>query len=99
MAERGDERIAVEIQSYVLKSIITDFHRSVGQYVVYRSVLFAAALGYQLYLAVPNDAYEEIWVERIGTTVREREQIRLIVYETNPPRIQSWIEPPDIGTS
>lgn len=38
-AEKDKERIAVEVQSFLSKSDIDDFHRAVGQFIVYRAVL------------------------------------------------------------
>src|SRR5438105_403644 len=38
-AERGSERIAVEIASFVADSPVRDLQEAVGQYVVYRALL------------------------------------------------------------
>src|SRR5690349_20339752 len=56
-AEKGDERIAVEVQSFLSNSDIDDFHHAIGQYVVYRAALRALDSGRILYLAVPEEVY------------------------------------------
>lgn len=38
-AERGEERIAVEIQSFVGLSVVRDLEEAVGQYDIYRTIL------------------------------------------------------------
>ena len=38
-AERGNEKIAVEIKTFSNQSFITAFYEAVGKYIVYRNVL------------------------------------------------------------
>lgn len=53
-AERGGQKIVVEIKSFVGRSLMTDFHNAVGQYAVYRSLIEATEPEYQLYLAIDD---------------------------------------------
>jgi len=99
VAERGTNRIAIEIQSFISKSTISDFHAAVGQFLVYRSCMKAVGIERKLYLAVPDHSIERIWGERIGVVVRVDHDIRLVSYAIEPPRIVQWIEPNDIAIS
>jgi hypothetical protein len=56
-AERGLEKIAVEIKSFVGKSAISEFHTALGQYLNYQDVLTNLQPYRKLFLAVPIDAY------------------------------------------
>lgn len=38
-AERGGEKIVVEVKSFVGKSLMYDFHGALGQYIVYRNLI------------------------------------------------------------
>jgi len=54
-AEKGEQRIAIEIKSLVGDSEMTDLERAIGQYVLYRAVLAEREPGRVLYLAIPKD--------------------------------------------
>ena len=53
-AERNNERIAVEVKSFLSDSEIYDLERAVGQYGMYRVVLRKLDPSRTLYLAVPS---------------------------------------------
>jgi XisH protein len=57
-AERGSEKIAVEIKSFLSESALFDYHGALGQFLNYRLVLEALEPERILYLAVPLTAYE-----------------------------------------
>lgn len=57
-AERNDEKIAVEIKSFLGSSAISDFHEALGQYIDYREGLAHRDPERLLYLAVPFVTYE-----------------------------------------
>lgn len=60
-AERGNEKIVVEIKSFVGRSLMTDFHNAVGQYTVYRSLLERTAPDYKLYLAIDDITHQNFF--------------------------------------
>jgi hypothetical protein len=57
-AERDEEKIAVEIKSFISPSPISDFHTALGQFLSYRIMLENRDPDRQLYLAVPIEAYK-----------------------------------------
>ncbi len=57
-AERGKEKIAVEIKSFIRESMVSEFHTAAGQFINYRLALSELEPERVLYLAIPNDAYE-----------------------------------------
>lgn len=57
MAEKGKEKIAVEIKSFIRKSFISAFHETMGQYLDYKSALEDSEPDRVVYLAIPEDAY------------------------------------------
>lgn len=68
-AERDEEKIAVEIKSFLSASPVRDLETAVGQYGVYQSVLAEKEPERMLYLAVPRRVYESILSERFGRLV------------------------------
>jgi XisH protein len=57
-ATKDDQKIAVEVKSFINTSQITDFYGSLGQYLTYRVALKLKEPDRELYLAVPKPAYE-----------------------------------------
>ena len=57
-AERGKEKIAVEIKTFLSDSPQTDYHAALGQFLNYRLALEIIDSARILYLAVPVGAYE-----------------------------------------
>lgn len=57
-AERGGEKIAVEIKSFIGTSAISDLHTALGQFLNYRIMLEVNQPDRLLYLAVPLETYE-----------------------------------------
>jgi hypothetical protein len=90
-AQRGEEKIAVEIKSFIGTSAISDFHTALGQFLNYRMMLEVNEPARLLYLAVPLEAYETFFQSRFAQAVIERHQLRLIVYEPVTEEIVQWI--------
>lgn len=90
-AERGEEKIAVEIKSFIGTSAISDFHTALGQFLNYRIMLEVNAPDRQLYLAVPVETYETFFQSRFAQVAMERHQLKLIVYNPITEEIVTWI--------
>jgi hypothetical protein len=90
-ADRGGERIAVEVQSFVSNSDIEDFHAAVGQFVVYRAVPRRREPDRTLYLAVPLSVYNGILSEPLGRWVADDVGLKLLVFHPRQRRIVQWI--------
>ena len=91
-ARRGDKRIAVEIKSFISPSTISDFHLAHGQFLDYRYALESEEPERILYLAVPLRVYQTFFALKFIQQVRQRSQIRLLVYDAEQETIVQWIE-------
>jgi hypothetical protein len=90
-AERGQEKIAVEIKSFISPSPISDFHTALGQFLNYRIMLEAKDPERHLYLAVPLEIYETFFQSRFAQTAIERHGLSLIIYNPISEEIVQWI--------
>ena len=90
-AERGEQKIAVEIKTFVGRSQVYDLERAIGQYDVYRSILEELQPDRQLYLAVPQQTYENLLTDKFGRLIVDRVRIKLIVFTPTTPSIIKWI--------
>jgi hypothetical protein len=90
-AERGSERIAVEIKSFPSKSKVTDLQQAVGQFVVYRAVLRQVEPDRVLYLGVSRDVYTQVFVPPTGELVRLDVGVRLVVVDVATEEVVQWL--------
>nr|WP_313887505.1 XisH family protein [Nodosilinea sp. LEGE 07088] len=60
-AQRGNEKIAVEIKSFVGASATTEFSMALGQFLKYQLALEEEQPDRTLYLAIPVDAEREFF--------------------------------------
>ena len=89
-AERGLEKIAVEVKSFRETSFAHEFHGILGQYLNYRSGLKRVAPDRALFLAVPIEIFESEFSRKgIANSVSDY-QMNLIIYDPNSKAIEQW---------
>ena len=91
-AQRDQEKIAVEIKSFITDSDISEFHGALGQYLNYLQALELKDPERILYLAVPIDTYTEFFQIPFIQMSLERYGINLIVYNPSKEEIEQWIK-------
>ncbi len=90
-AERANEKIAVEIKSFLNPSAITDFYAALGQFLSYRLALETIDPERTLYLAVPLESYQTFFQLDFTQTAIQKYQVLLIVYDPVQEIITQWI--------
>jgi hypothetical protein len=90
-AERGSERIAVEISSFVADSPVRDLQEAVGQYVVYRALLSRAEPDRSLFLGVSAQVYDSVLSEPLGQLVAAEVRLRVLVFDPHQQKVVRWI--------
>ena len=91
-AEKEEQKIAIEIKSFVNVSQITSFYGALGQYLTYQVALKMQEPDRQLYLAIPTVTYESLFQEPLIQEILRNYPIKLIVYHKFNQEIQSWID-------
>ncbi len=91
-AEKEGRKIAVEIKSFLGRSVIRDLQEAIGQYNLYRDILEETHPGWPLYLAVTGEIYESMFAEKYGRFVIKPQRLKLIVSDPSQERIVEWIE-------
>ena len=91
-AEKGTEKIAVEIKSFLGHSTVSDFYKAMGQFNFYNLALEELEPSRVLYLAMPEAAYQDVRKEPVAQKAVERYRMRFIVYSLQQQIITSWIE-------
>jgi hypothetical protein len=90
-AERGNERIVVEIQSFVGPSSVSDLQDALGQFILYRAVMDQNDPGRALYLAVSHGVYQIVFNDPMGRLARSIVHMPLIVFDPNSEEITQWL--------
>jgi hypothetical protein len=91
-AERENDRIAVEVKSFINPSRISDFHLAHGQFLDYRYALEDIDPERVLYLAIPSFVYQTFFSLAFIHSVIQRSQLKLLVYDLEQETIEKWIK-------
>jgi len=90
-AVRDGHKIVVEIKVFGGDSFINEFHRAVGQYHNYRSLLRHLKSERRIYLAVPVRIYETEFRDEMVQTIMADQQILLLIFDPEREEILQWI--------
>ncbi|MCG8368395.1 MAG: XisH family protein [Pseudanabaenales cyanobacterium] len=90
-ADRGTEKIAVEIKSFTHASDIKDLEDALGQFILYERLLIRYAPERRLYLAVSDSVYTTVFEEEVGQILLEDNLIRLLTFDPKQEMITQWI--------
>ncbi|NEP55363.1 MAG: fatty-acid oxidation protein subunit alpha [Moorea sp. SIO3C2] len=89
-AEKDQEKIAVEIKTFLKPSAISEFHTVLGQFLNYRFALKAEDPERLLYLAIPLEIHETFFARRFVQLITQEYQLKLIVFEPTKEEIVQW---------
>jgi hypothetical protein len=89
-AERGAEKIAVEVKSFVGASPITEYYAAIGQFSHYQTVLEENQPERILYLAIPQDTFNDLFKGRLTQKTLTRLEVSMIVYSIELEKITLW---------
>jgi XisH protein len=90
-AEKDQRKIAVEVKSFVSRSEMEDLEQAVGQFTVYHEVLSRVEPDRELFLAVNEEVYINLFDEPIGKILVDSRRIRLLVFDPHSETIRQWI--------
>lgn len=90
-AEKENEKILVEVKSFVAESIPNEFHTALGQYLDYELGLEEQESDRLIFLAMPEQIYQKI--QRIPILIKalERYHVRLIIFNPASEIINQWL--------
>lgn len=87
-AERGTEKIAIEIKSFTDDSPVAAFHEAIGQYDNYLLALEDEEPERAFFLAIPSPIYEGFFQEPFIQKVIARKSVKLIVYQPETEQLR-----------
>ena len=90
-AERGIEKIAIEIKSFRRASDMKDLEEALGQFVLYNQLLKRYAPERKLYLAVTEEIGTSVFEEEAGQVLIEDGIIQVVTFDPLQEKIVRWI--------
>ena len=90
-AERGSQKIAVEIKTFLRPSFVRELENALGQYILYRNLLSVTDPERELYLAVSDRIYNNFFQKKASQFIVNQNQILIVVVEIQSEVITQWI--------
>ena len=90
-AFKAGRKIAVEIKSFVGRSLISELYLALGQYPVYLDLLQETEPDRKLYLAVSDLVFNDFFQLEAVQLIVAREQLALLVVNTETEEVMHWI--------
>jgi len=92
-AQQGSNQIAVEVKEFRRASAIADLEQAIGQYVLYSLLLNQVDPDRNLYLAVDEATFAEIFSEPVGELVISDLPLNLLIVDVELAEVKQWIPP------
>ena len=90
-AQKGIEKIAIEIKSFIGKSFVSEFQKALGQMLLYKDILQEEDPYRTLYLAITNNNYKRLINYMILMYQVKKHNLKVIVIDENQKEIVQWI--------
>lgn len=90
-ATRNNQRILVEVKSFMGRSFAKSFQEALGQYQMYVGVLDALQVTDILYLAISDMTYQRFFQQSVYQMLVEKFQIRLVIIDIEKEEVISWL--------
>ncbi len=86
------EKIVVEVKSFVGLSRVADLQQAIGQHVMYKILLGARHTEYTVYVAMPDEVFDELFQDVDGQTLLEQSALKVVTVNIQARRILRWIK-------
>lgn len=90
-AEKGEQKIVIEVKSFLGASKFQDLKEALGQYDIYRYLLEETAPERKLYVAISNEAYSNFFSQEVIKLILDKHQLPLIIVDVNQEEVLKWI--------
>ncbi len=89
--QQGNKQIAIEIKQFRGQSQVNDLEQAIGQYSLYRILLNQIDPERDLYLAISEVTYSDIFNEPIGKLAIAEIPLKLVIINLSTKEITQWI--------
>lgn len=89
-AQKGKDKIAVEIKTFIGKSTMFDLHLAIGQFLVYQTALEEKEPDRILFLAVPMEILNDIFLKPKAIKLTQKVNLKIIGFDIETEEILQW---------
>ena len=89
-AEKGNDKIAVEIKSFVGRSVINDAENALGQYLIYRKLLMKKESDRILFMAIDLETLNDTLSDELRELLIKDFDVRLLIFDKQKEEIVEW---------
>ena len=93
VAARRQQKIAVEVKSFIGPSPVSDLEKALGQYFLYEDLMHVLYPERLLYLAIRQVIYTTFFQEELVQIVLKSRRPKLLIFEEKKEEIVSWHPP------
>jgi len=90
-AEKDNQKIAIEIKSFIGLSDLDQFEDALGQFLIYLFALRKIEEDRVLYLGIPRDFYENFFSDPFFVELCLFYKVKILVYDEIKAVINKWI--------
>lgn len=91
-AVRENEKIVVEIKSFLNRSSVSDFETALGQYTIYKRLLSKLEPETEIYPAISEATYTDFFVLTATQFIIKAEKVSLFTVNLENEEIEKWIK-------
>jgi len=91
IADRGNQKIAVEVKSFIGSSPVKDLENALGQYILYEDIIAEEYPERILYLAVREEVYLTFFSEPIVQIPLKKRNVKVLIFDETQEVIIQWI--------
>ena len=91
-AQKGTQKIAVEVKSFLSKSVLYDYHSALGQYLGYKLNLDDFEADRVLFIAMPQPAYKILSGKKLAMKTVRAFSLKIFTFDIEKKEIVQWIE-------
>lgn len=91
-ATKANEKIAVEVKSFLRQSKVYEMHNALGQFNTYDFALKSQDPGRTLYLAIPENIYLGFFQTNFIRSLVKYYTMNLIIFDPDEKNIVKWIK-------
>jgi hypothetical protein len=91
IADRDNQKIAVEVKSFISPSPVKDLENALGQYILYEDIIAEEYPERVLYLAVREEIHLTFFTEPIVQISLKKRHIKVLVFDETQEVVVQWI--------
>ena len=91
-AEKDNQKIAVEIKSFVGASEMNDLENALGQFIFYRAILNENEPNRELFLAVPDEVFKTLFEKEFYELLTKNNLAKVFGVNEEKEEIIGWIK-------